>query len=138
MHSTIRNHTNFLLKRLQTTCYVFDRKISNLIYVVAASGRDAKILAVWEDRAVPLYFLQVTEGSELIPDEGGIERNDLAEVQKAAIDGASALIADAVMRGERDYEGRIDVEDEQGGKLLSVTFACPIRIRIAPPLGGRG
>ena len=87
---------------------------------------------------MPLFFLHIIEGDEFIPDPEGIDRPDLAAVQKAALDGASALIADAVRKGERDYRGRLDVEDEHGNKVLTLTFACPVQIEAIPPLTTRG
>lgn len=77
-----------------------------------------------------IYFFHVTEGDEFIPDPEGIEQIDLAAVQKAAIEGVGALIAEAVTKGERNYRGRFDVEDEHGVKVLTLTFACPIQIEI--------
>ena len=79
---------------------------------------------------MPLYFLHITEGDEFIPDPEGIERHDLAAVQKAALDGVSDLIADAVKKGDRDYRGRLDVEDENGEKVLTLTYACPVQIEV--------
>jgi hypothetical protein len=35
-------------------------------------------------------------------------------------------MVDAVIRDERNYQGRLDVEDGQGQRVLTVTFACPI------------
>lgn len=58
-------------------------------------------------------FLHVTEGEELTPDLEGVDRADACAAQKAAIDGVSELIAEAVKMGERNYKGRIDAEDEQ-------------------------
>jgi hypothetical protein len=38
-----------------------------------------------------------------------------------------------VKKGERDYRGRFDVEDEYGEPVLTLTFACPIHIEATPP-----
>ena len=81
-----------------------------------------------------LYFLHITEGEEFIPDLEGIERHDFAAIRKAAIDGVNDLIADAVKNGDRDYRGRLDVEDEHGFKVLTLTFACPVQIEVTGPL----
>jgi len=77
--------------------------------------------------------MHMTEGDEFIPDLEGIELPNIAAIQKAAIAGASGLIAEAVKQGRRDYSGRFDVEDEHGQKLLTLTFACPIHIELASP-----
>lgn len=42
-----------------------------------------------------IYFFNIVEGDEYIPDLEGIERSSLAAVQKMAIAGASGLIAEA-------------------------------------------
>lgn len=81
-----------------------------------------------------IYFFHITEGTEFFSDEEGIEQPDLAAVRKAAIEGASALIAEAVRNGERDYRGQLDVKDEHGEKVLTLTFACPVQIEVAPLL----
>ena len=54
------------------------------------------------------------------------------------MEGASALIAEAVRKGKRDYRGRFDVEDEYGDEVLTLTFACPIQIEMTPLPGERG
>lgn len=81
-----------------------------------------------------IYFFNIIEGNEYISDLEGIDCSDLAAVQKAAIAGASGLIAEAVKKGEQDYRGRFEVADERGATVLSLAFACPITIKIIPPL----
>lgn len=83
---------------------------------------------------MPIYFFHITEGEEIIPDLEGIEQPDLAAVQVVAVTSASDLIADAVKRGERNYQGRFDVEDEQGRRVLTLKFACPIQFETTVPL----
>lgn len=82
-------------------------------------------------RTVPIYFLHLTEGDEYTPDPEGIERRDIAAVQKAAIEAASDLIADAAKKGDYDYRGRLDVEDAHGSSVLTLTFACSVQIEVA-------
>lgn len=81
-----------------------------------------------------IYFFHITEGDEFIPDPEGIEQPDLAAVHRAAIDGANALIAEAVTKGERNYRGRFNVTDERGEQVLTLTFACPVEMKVTPPL----
>lgn len=81
-----------------------------------------------------IYFFNIVEGDEYIPDPEGIERSSLAAVQKMAVDGASGLIAEAVKKGERNYRGRLQVTDEHGATVLTLAFACPIMIEAMPPL----
>lgn len=83
---------------------------------------------------MPIYYFHITEGDEFIPDPEGIEKADLVAVQKAAVEGARGLIAEAVKKGIRDYQGRFDVKDEHGEQVLTLTFSCPIHIEVMPPL----
>ena len=106
-------------------------KPRSLTQVLGSMGEWLYALIVYEVSALAIYFFHITEGDEFIPDPEGIEQTDLAAVQKAAIDGASALIAEAVTKGERNYRGRFNVEDEHGEKVLTLTFACPIQIEMA-------
>jgi hypothetical protein len=80
-----------------------------------------------------IYYFHITEGDEFIPDPEGIEQADLAAVHKAAIEAASALIAEAVKKGDRNYQGRFDVRNEHGEQVLTLTFACPIHIEVVSP-----
>jgi hypothetical protein len=80
--------------------------------------------------AVPVYFFHIVEGDELIRDPEGVEQPDAAAARQAAIDGASALVTDAVKRGERSYGGRLDVEDERGGLVLTVAFRCDVNVEV--------
>ena len=82
---------------------------------------------------MPRYFLNVTEGADFIPDQEGVERDDFAAVQREAIQGVSDLIAEAVKSGNHDYEGRLDVQNERGETVLTVTFACPVQMQITAP-----
>jgi hypothetical protein len=82
---------------------------------------------------LPIYYFHITEGDEFIPDPQGIEQAGLASVHKSAVEAASALIAEAVKKGERDYRGQIDVRNEHGEQVLTLTFACPIHIVITSP-----
>ena len=82
---------------------------------------------------MPTYFVHITEGDELIPDPEGIKCANLSAIQEEAIRSARALINEAVEKGKRDYKGRLDVEDENGAKLLTVTFSCVVQLEIVPP-----
>jgi hypothetical protein len=79
---------------------------------------------------LPVYFFHLIEGDQVTPDSDGVEKSDLAAVQKEAIDAASELIAEAVRKGERDFHGRFEVEDERGARVLTLTFACPIGLEL--------
>jgi hypothetical protein len=80
-----------------------------------------------------IYYFHITEGDEFIPDPEGIEQADLAAVHKSSVEAASALIAEAVKKGNRDYRGQLDVQNEHGEQVLTLTFACPIHIVVTSP-----
>ena len=82
---------------------------------------------------MPLYFLHLTEADEVVHDPEGIDRDDLAAVQRDAIEGAAGLIGDALIRGDRDYRGRLDVAAADGAALLTMNFACQLRVERPPP-----
>lgn len=103
------------------------------MHVVATASKIHYIAGRSRGPCVPLYFLHFTEGDEFFPDPEGIERRDLEAIQRAAIQGVNDLIADAVKTGKRDYKGRLDVENEQGEGVLTVTFACPVHIEVTRP-----
>lgn len=77
-----------------------------------------------------IFFFHSTEGSEFVRDHEGVDLPDVAAAQSAAINCASALIAEAVSNGERDYRGRFDVENQRGEPVLTITFACPVQVSI--------
>lgn len=60
------------------------------------------------------------------PDEEGEELANLAAAHLKAIDYARDLASAAVRLGKLDLRHRIDVEDDEGKVLLTVTFADAI------------
>jgi hypothetical protein len=84
---------------------------------------------------MPIYFFHTKEGDQVINDPEGIERPHMAAVQKAAIQWASSLIAEAVGNGDANYHCRINVEDESGRSVMTVTFASHVQIEIASQSG---
>lgn len=81
---------------------------------------------------MPLYFLHLTEGDEFTPDLEGVEQDDPALIRKTAMESVGDLIADAVKKGDLDYQGQLHVENEHGQRVLSSTFACLAQIEIEP------
>jgi hypothetical protein len=62
------------------------------------------------------------------PDEEGEELDNLSAANLKAIDYARDLASAAVRQGRLDLKHRIDVEDEHGKVLLTVTFADAIDV----------
>lgn len=62
------------------------------------------------------------------PDEEGLDLDNLALAHLKAIDAARDLASAAVRQGRLDLRHRIDVEDDAGKVLLTVTFADAIEL----------
>jgi hypothetical protein len=71
---------------------------------------------------VPLYFFNVRGGPSPAEAEEGWSHADEAAARSAAIDAARALIASEALDGILDLKSRIDVEDEAGRLIFTVTF----------------
>jgi hypothetical protein len=80
------------------------------------------------------YFFHLNEGGETVLDHEGTDLPDLASVEALAMKIIGALVAEAVTKGQRDYEGQIVVEDEHGQSVLTLTASCPVQISTAATL----
>ena len=63
------------------------------------------------------------------PDDEGQDLDNLALAHLKAIDYARDLASAAVRQGRLDLSHRIDVEDDQGNVLVTVTFGDAIEIK---------
>lgn len=63
-----------------------------------------------------------------VPDDEGQEFDSLAAAHLRAVDYARDLAASAVRLGRLDLSHRIEIEDEKGEMLLTVTFADAVEI----------
>jgi hypothetical protein len=70
---------------------------------------------------MPLYRFHVLNDIDA-PDEEGQEFSNLAAAHLQAIDYVRDLASVSVRQGRLDLSHRIDVEDEAGKVLVSVTF----------------
>lgn len=78
------------------------------------------------------YFFHLTEGDKVISDLDGLDLPDLRAAESVALKSIGELVAEAVAKGERNYQGTIHVEDDRGRNLLTLNFACPVIIEGAP------
>jgi hypothetical protein len=62
------------------------------------------------------------------PDDEGAELPNLADAHLRAIDYARDLAAHAVRQGHLNLKHRIDIEDEAGEVLLSVSFGEAVEL----------
>lgn len=74
------------------------------------------------------YFFHLTEGSRITRDMDGTDLPTLGAAQQAALEAIGQLVAEAVSKGDRDYQGSIQIDDNQGEKVLTLSFSCPVSI----------
>lgn len=79
---------------------------------------------------MPKFFFHIFDDA-VSRDEDGIELADARAARQTALEGARALICDQVKTGQLKLHHRIEVEDEQGGPVLALTFGDAIRIETA-------
>jgi ATP-dependent 26S proteasome regulatory subunit len=76
---------------------------------------------------MPLYRFHVRNDIDA-PDDEGENLHNLAAAHLKAIDYARDLASAAVRQGRLDRKHRIDVEDEDGKVLVTVTFAEAVEV----------
>ena len=76
---------------------------------------------------MPTYRFHVLNDIDA-PDEEGVELDNLALAHLKAIDAARDIASAAVRQGRLNLKHRIDVEDDSGTVLMTVTFADAIEV----------
>jgi len=72
---------------------------------------------------MPVYFLHVQDGDQLILDPDGSSLHDLEAARAEAIESARELMADSIVSdGRVGIERSIEVWDAVGARLLVVPF----------------
>jgi hypothetical protein len=77
---------------------------------------------------VPRYFFHVYD-DVVAHDEEGIELPNIAAARLNALVGARSLISEQVKHGYLEQSHWVDVVDEQGEAVLTVTFREAVDIR---------
>jgi hypothetical protein len=72
-------------------------------------------------RFVPRYFFHLYN-DEISLDEEGLELADLDAARASAIDAARDLACGSIQRGRINLEDHIDVHDESGEKVLTISY----------------
>ena len=62
-------------------------------------------------------------------DEEGMDLPDLEAARRQAVEGIRSILQDEVGHGEIDFEGRVEVLDEGGNLLATVTFHDAVSVR---------
>ena len=70
---------------------------------------------------MPRYFFHVFNDVTAI-DEEGIELRDLEAAREQALEAARELVCESVHHGHLNLDHRIEVEDEAGKRLLSISY----------------
>jgi hypothetical protein len=78
---------------------------------------------------MPLYFLHVFNRTGCSRDEEGMDLPDLAAARVAAVEGIRSILQDEVGHGMIDFEGRVEIEDEAGAVLATVSYAEAVDLR---------
>lgn len=77
---------------------------------------------------MPRYFFHLFDDI-IVQDEEGVELPNLAAARLRALIGARDIISEQVRHGYFVLSHRIDVADEQGEKVLTVTFKDAVDIK---------
>lgn len=81
---------------------------------------------------MPRYFFNVENGFGFVEDEEGRELPDLEAARAEALKGVRSILAEDVSKGRLDLDGRLDVKDEAGRVVLTISFAEAISLTCAP------
>ena len=76
---------------------------------------------------MPRYFFHLPD-EDLVCDEDGIELPDPEAARRAAIAGLRSIVCDEVKKGRLRLSARLDVDDEAGARLFSLSFADAVTI----------
>jgi len=80
-----------------------------------------------------LYHFNIDNSLGYVGDHEGRELPDLETARREALKGIRSLIAEEVMNGCVDLDGRLEVTDEQGTILFAIGYAEAVEIH--PPAG---
>jgi hypothetical protein len=78
---------------------------------------------------MPRYFFHFQEESGVVHDSEGMSFSDLTAARDEAIAGARSIIAESVKAGVLPLSNQIDIQDEAGQTLITITFADTVAVR---------
>jgi hypothetical protein len=76
---------------------------------------------------MPRFYFRFCDGDEL-PDLLGIEMPDVQTARMEAVRGIRSLVADLALQGRIPISNRVEVENEGGEALLTVTFDEAVKL----------
>jgi hypothetical protein len=80
---------------------------------------------------MPRYYLHIHNGTGFTRDEEGEEFSGPDEAYEGALAGIRSLLADDLGHGEIDLNGRIEIADDVGGIVRTVSFEEAVKVRPA-------
>jgi hypothetical protein len=80
------------------------------------------------------FYLHVINGTGRASDEEGVELADARAAEAHAVEGIRSILADEAKAGRLDLDGRIEIADETGAVVRTVSFEDALEIR---PRGSR-
>jgi hypothetical protein len=78
---------------------------------------------------MPLFYFHLHEQDSVVLDEEGAHMLDTCAARRHAILNARSIIAEDVQSGSIDLSAMIEVTDERGSSVLSVSFSDAVAIR---------
>lgn len=79
---------------------------------------------------MPHFYFDVFNGHGQTPDEEGLDLADESSARVIALDSVRSMVAEDARKGLIDLNGRIDVKDDDGEVLLTVSFADAFQLRM--------
>ncbi|HWU74292.1 MAG TPA: hypothetical protein VN137_12475 [Sphingomonas sp.] len=74
------------------------------------------------------YYFHLRDGAERLLDPQGSDIEDPAQLERMALKEARAVISQEALEGEINLQQRIEIEDETGRLVHSLSFADAVRI----------
>lgn len=74
------------------------------------------------------YYFHLRDGVERLLDPQGADVDDPAQLARMALKEARAVVAQEALEGEINLQQRIEIEDEGGNLVHSLSFADAVRI----------
>jgi hypothetical protein len=75
------------------------------------------------------FYLHVINGTGRAPDEEGVELADAQAAEARAVEGIRSILSDEAKAGRMDLDGRIEISDESGAIVRTVSFEDALEIR---------